>query len=75
VLELDRKPLRNSCPLRVCTSALLCAFSFTCLIVLLAAARTTGRKEVFLSVAQDFRKLARAVELRIILARMYCQAV
>ena len=73
MLELDRKPLRNSCPLRVCTSALLGDFSFTGLIGLLAA-RTTGRKEVFLSVAQDFRDLARAVELRIILAHTYCRA-
>jgi hypothetical protein len=73
VLELDRKPLRNSCPLRVGTSALLGDFSFTGLIGLLAAS-TTGRKEIFLSVAENFRDLARAVELRIILARTYRRA-
>ena len=73
MLELDRKPLRNSCPLRVGTSALLGDFSFTGLIRLLAA-RTTGRKEIFLSVAENFRDLARAVELRIILARTYRRA-
>jgi hypothetical protein len=42
-------------------------FSFTRVIGLLEA-RTTCRKEVILSVAQDFRKLAQAVDLRIILA-------
>ncbi len=57
MLELPRKLLHNSFPSRVCTSALLGDFSFTRVIVLIAA-RTTGRKEVFLTVAQDFRKLA-----------------
>jgi len=57
VLELPRKLLHNSCPFRVCTSALSGDFSFTRVIVLLAA-RTTGRNEVFLTVAQDFRRLA-----------------
>jgi hypothetical protein len=58
VVEWRGGRLHDSCLFRVCISALSGDFSFTRVIVLLTAS-TTGQKEVFLSVAQDFRKLAK----------------
>ena len=57
VVELPGGRLHNPCPFRF-APALSCEdLSFTRVIVLLTAS-TTARKEVFLSVAQGFRKVA-----------------